>query len=157
MIQAQYHFIKTACGVCKRPLLIEQWINGSNHTIGITVVCADCIVLPFLASFEKEHQKEAAEIRKWIDDCKPKVWCIGPDETEYYAARSETEMKEYYISLVGEQQAKDDFEDHFELVPESKMDAEFDFHPENGDVTQTTWRKLLRDAILPSQVSSGYC
>lgn len=66
--EPQYHFITTKCGTCNRPLLIEQWVNGSNHTMGLTVICAECITLPFPADFEKNHSIEAEEIKKWLDE-----------------------------------------------------------------------------------------
>lgn len=84
-----------------------------------------------------------------------RVWQIGPDGTEYYAARSEEEMKAYYRQIVGDDESCDeDLRDHFEEVKD--LDAEFDFN-DDGEKTRTTWRKLAEDqAHLPTQISTGY-
>jgi hypothetical protein len=85
-----------------------------------------------------------------------RVWCIGPDGTEYYCARSEEEMRAYYISLIGEAEAHEDLEEYFEEVPDSKMDEEFEYDLD-GEKIRTTWRKLLEGVKEPTQISSGYC
>lgn len=83
------------------------------------------------------------------------VWQIGGDGTEYYAANSEQELRDFYIGLVGKEQAEEDFTDEFRKLTDSEMDAEFDFN-DDGDVRRTTFRKLANDAVLPTQISSGY-
>lgn len=56
-----------------------------------------------------------------------RVWQIGTDGTEYYAARSEEEMKAFYFVM-----------------------------DEDGKEVKTTWRKLAESSTLPCQISSGY-
>lgn len=82
-----------------------------------------------------------------------RVWCIGSDRTEYFAARSEEEVRTLYIGMVGDEQATEDFEACFLEVTD--YDKEFDFD-EDGTKIRTTWRKLLDDVTTPTQVSSGY-
>lgn len=84
-----------------------------------------------------------------------KIWCIGADRTEYYAAHSEEEMRQFYIGLVGKQQAEEDFEGCFEELAESELDAEFEME-EDGEKRKTTWRKELIGAHIPCQISTGY-
>jgi hypothetical protein len=89
-----------------------------------------------------------------------KVFCIGPDGTEYYAANSAEEMRTAYIELVGAEQAEQDFKGGFKEIAEEEMDSEF-FHgeeDEDGGYTQelTTWRKLAEDALPGTQISTGY-
>jgi hypothetical protein len=84
-----------------------------------------------------------------------RVWQIGPDGTEYYAAHSEEEMKAYYRSICGtEEHCEEDLRDYFEEVTD--LDAEFNFN-DDGLKTRTTWRKLAEDqSDLPTQISTGY-
>lgn len=85
-----------------------------------------------------------------------RVWQIGTDGTEYYAARSEEEMKAYYRELCGsEDHCESDLRDHFEEIPAEQLDAEFDFE-EDGKMIRTTWRKLAEQCDSPSQISTGY-
>jgi hypothetical protein len=81
-----------------------------------------------------------------------RVWQIGPDGTEYFAARSEEEMRAYYALL--SDTAEEDLRDYFEEV--SDIDAEFDFN-DDGEMKRMTWRKLAEEcAELPCQISTGY-
>jgi hypothetical protein len=83
-----------------------------------------------------------------------KVWQIGPDGTEYYAAHSEEEMKKYYREICGsEEHCEEDLREHFEEI--TNLDAEFDFNDE-GEKKRMTWRKLAEDQELPCQISTGY-
>lgn len=83
-----------------------------------------------------------------------RVWQIGPDGTEYYAAHSEEEMKAFYRGICGmEEHCEDDLRNHFDEV--SDIDAEFDFN-EDGQTVRTTWRNLAEQSKLPTQISSGY-
>ena len=85
-----------------------------------------------------------------------RVWCIGPDGTEYYAAHSEEEMRDFYVGLVGKEEAERDLAEHFEEVPQAALDVEFQFD-EDGNKIMTTWRKLIDSAItIPTQISTGY-
>lgn len=82
-----------------------------------------------------------------------RVWQIGPDGTEYYAAHSEEEMKDWYRKTVGEEQAAEDMDD-FEEVHDLDTVMPFD---DDGVKTTTTWRKLAEDCPeLPAQISTGY-
>ncbi len=85
-----------------------------------------------------------------MNDKTIRVWQIGPDGTEYYAAHSEEEMREWYKATADNWE--EDLRDHFE---EQDPDAEFDFN-DDGVVTRTTWRKLAEEQQLPSQLSTGY-
>lgn len=88
------------------------------------------------------------------DETVIRVWQIGPDGTEYYAARSEEEMRAYYRTLTEPELADEDLKDHLEEVTE--LDSEFDFN-DDGDVKRTTWRKLAEECgELPCQISTGY-
>jgi hypothetical protein len=82
-----------------------------------------------------------------------RVWQIGPDGTEYFAARSEEEMRAYYT--LQSDTAEEDLRDHFEEV--ENMDAEFDFD-DDGEKKRMTWRKLAEEHLgcLPCQISTGY-
>jgi hypothetical protein len=85
-----------------------------------------------------------------------KVWQIGPDGTEYYAARSEAEMREWYLKEAAvAEEAEEDLRDHFEEV--THLDAEITFN-DDGEIRQTTWRKLAEEHAehLPTQISTGY-
>lgn len=86
-----------------------------------------------------------------------RVWQIGPDGTEYYAAHSEEEMKRFYRQLLGPRDkaiADDDLSLYFEEVTD--LDEEFDFN-DDGEKTKTTWRKLAESSgELPTQISTGY-
>lgn len=86
-----------------------------------------------------------------------RVWQIGPDGTEYFAAHSEEEMKEYYRTMLGpreKQLAEHDLKHHFEEVLD--LDTEFDFE-DDGEKTRSTWRKIVETgAKLPCQISTGY-
>ena len=83
-----------------------------------------------------------------------RVWQIGPDGTEYYAAHSEQEMREYYLNIVGREMGEEDLRDYFEEV--TGLDIEFDFN-DDGEKKRTTWRKLAEKCDeLPCQISTGY-
>lgn len=83
-----------------------------------------------------------------------KVFQIGPDGTEYYAAHSEEEMREYYKGLVDEETATEDLRDYFD--PVKNIDEEFDFN-DDGENKKTTWRKLAEECVeLPCQLRTGY-
>jgi hypothetical protein len=96
-------------------------------------------------------------LRKLVRDLagKMRVWCIGSDGTEFWAARSEEEMRECYIAEVGESQAKEDIEDGFDELSDERMDEEFDFN-DNGKTVRTTFRKLAEKAEPGSMLSTGY-
>lgn len=81
-----------------------------------------------------------------------RVWQIGPDGTEYYAARSEQEMRDWYQTITDT--AEEDLRDYFEEVDD--IDREFEFN-DDGEVRKVTWRKLAEEcAELPCQLSSSY-
>jgi hypothetical protein len=86
-----------------------------------------------------------------------RVWQIGPDGTEYFAANSEDEMKQYYRQMLGARekaQADHDLIHHFEEVGD--LDEEFEFD-DDGEKRMTTWRRLAQSASeLPCQISTGY-
>jgi hypothetical protein len=94
-----------------------------------------------------------------MNDKPVRVWQIGPDGTEYYAAFSEEEMKKYYRELCDtEDHCEDDLRDEFEEVTGAGLDIEFNFN-DDGQVEKTTWRKLAESfrEHLPCQISTGYC
>lgn len=88
-----------------------------------------------------------------------RVWQIGTDGTEYYAASSVKEMKRWYMQLAGTNKDdharhERDLREHFEEVED--IDAEFDFN-DDGEKRITTWRKLAQECKeLPCQLSTGY-
>jgi len=84
-----------------------------------------------------------------------RVWQIGPDGTEYFAAHSEDEMKDYYRRTMGiGPETERDLTRHFEEV--ENLDEEFAFN-DDGHLTNTTWRTLAESASsLPCQISTGY-
>ena len=83
------------------------------------------------------------------------LWRIG-EESEIFAAYSEEQVRDYYIKLVGNKEADEAFGCLFEKIPETEMDAEFDFN-DDGDKSRTTLRKLATGmAIVPTQVCSSY-
>ena len=93
------------------------------------------------------------------DEKQIRVWQIGPDGTEYYAAFSEQEMRSFYRSLLGsrpedQREAEHDLKHHFDEV--ENLDEEFEFN-DDGQKLITTWRKLAATATsLPCQISTGY-
>ena len=81
-----------------------------------------------------------------------KVFQIGPDGTEYYAARSEEEMREWYKTI--SDTAEEDLRDYFEEVTD--IDTKFQFN-DDGEVRSVSWRDLAMEcAELPCQLSSSY-
>ena len=87
---------------------------------------------------------------------KIRVWCIGGDGTEYYAAHSLEELGQFYLDLVGWQQLLEDVSSGFRELSKAQLDAKFDFSEEDGTVRRTSFRKLAKDAKLPNQLSTGY-
>lgn len=82
------------------------------------------------------------------------VYLIGSDGTEYYAAHSEQEMRDWYLRTIGDDSAVEDLRDEFEEVTD--IDSEFDFN-DDGEMKRTTWRKLAEECNeLPCQLSTGY-
>lgn len=95
--------------------------------------------------------------RQILDDSRPvRVWCIGPDQTEYFAAHDEVELRQMYVDMVGEEQTNEDFSAHYEEVPQSAMDALLDWTDEEGRRIKITWRQIINEAYVPCQVSTGY-
>ena len=86
---------------------------------------------------------------------KIRVWCIGGDGTEYYAAHSLEELGQFYLGLVGWQQLLEDVSSGFRELSNTELDAKFDFD-EDGVVRRTSFRKLAKEAKLPNQISTGY-
>lgn len=87
---------------------------------------------------------------------KVRVWCIGSDRTEFFAAHSEEEMRQYYTRMVGKSQAEEDFAEYFTEVPEAVLDVEIELD-DDGKKLMTTWRKQADSAtIIPTQISTGY-
>ena len=84
-----------------------------------------------------------------------RVWIVGGDGTEYYAAHSEEELRAFYIRMVGAEQAELDFADGLEEVQQADMEAEIEMD-DDGEKRRTTWRKELEGAAIPSQISTGY-
>ena len=83
-----------------------------------------------------------------------RVWQIGPDGTEFYAARSEEEMLAYYRLNSDPATCESDLRDHFEEVTNLDEEMQFD---DDGEKKLTTWRKLAESATeFPCQISTGY-
>lgn len=82
------------------------------------------------------------------------LWRIG-EYSEVYAAHSEKEMLDYFLKLVGAEEAIEAVASMFERVSDNELDVEFEFD-NDGERTRTTWRKLAADMDVPCQVSSSY-
>jgi hypothetical protein len=79
-----------------------------------------------------------------------RVWQIGPDGTEYYAARSEEEMKAYYRLNSDPETCESDLAEEMQEVLD--LDNEFPFD-DDGEKVMTTWRKLTESCkTLPCQI-----
>lgn len=85
-----------------------------------------------------------------------RVWCIGPDGTELYAAHSEEELKAYYTKLVGKEQAEADIAESFSELSQSDLDTEIDWVDSCGNKIRTTYRKEAEASLLPTQIATGY-
>jgi hypothetical protein len=84
-----------------------------------------------------------------------RVWCIGAEKTEYYAAYSEDEMREFYSEMVGSKHAEADFAACFEEVPASELDVEFEL-VEQGKHVKTSWLKLIAlHESFPALIKTG--
>lgn len=83
-----------------------------------------------------------------------KLFMIG-EHSEIYAASSESEMRKYFVELVGEEEAESSIADLFEEIPESLFDKEFKYD-DDGKIRTTTWRKELKGVDEPTQMSTGY-
>jgi hypothetical protein len=66
-----YCFVKAECKYCHRKVLVEYFVNGSNHTVGISTTCARCIPFPLQPEFIKAHPSDAKEIEEWVKSEKP--------------------------------------------------------------------------------------
>lgn len=85
-----------------------------------------------------------------------RVWQIGPDGTEYFAAHSEAEMRAYYRLNSDPDTCEEDLRTCFEEVSGLDLDREFYFD-DDGEKTKTTWRKLAEECShLPCQIGTGY-
>ena len=86
---------------------------------------------------------------------KKKVCSIG-EESELFAARSEKEVREFYVELVGQDDAAEAFESDF-TERDLAEEWEFDF---DGVRKTMTLAELLRDihahTAMPNQVSTSY-
>lgn len=86
-----------------------------------------------------------------------RVWQIGPDGTEFFAAYDEAEIKRFYRQMFGskeKKQANQDLAHHFQEVTD--LDQKFEFN-DDGEKKMTTWRQLAESAgKLPCQISTGY-
>lgn len=85
------------------------------------------------------------------------VYLIGSDGTEYYAASSEQQMRDWYAKTVGDDSVEEDLREHFEEVTE--IDAKFPFN-DDGEMRETSWRELAQEmrqaGHWPCQLSTGY-
>ena len=70
-----------------------------------------------------------------------KVFVIGSDGTEVYAAHSVEEMAASYRELMG-QDAEDDLDNYFRELTD--IDSEFDFD-DDGEKKKATWRRLAEE------------
>ena len=106
--------------------------------------------------FQTEVAAPAATISTLPDEAKQpvRVWNIGPDGTEYYAARSEQELRDMYLLMVGEKQASEDFaDDSFRELTASELNAVFT----NAETDEPlTLRQIAERSALPTQICSGY-
>ena len=54
----------TACNKCGHKILIEMALIGSQHHVGVTATCGDCLVVP--EQFRKEHPEAVSKVEKWL-------------------------------------------------------------------------------------------
>lgn len=60
----RYDITFAECPKCKKKLLIERVINGTDHDLSIIVTCQGCVALR--DEFRKEHPEKAEKIENWI-------------------------------------------------------------------------------------------
>lgn len=88
-----------------------------------------------------------------MSDEKIRVWSIGED-SELFAAHSEEEVRSYYTDMVGNADAEQAFDDHFEELPDLDLAHEYD---NDGKKEILTLRELIEmNAPPPCQISTSY-
>lgn len=98
--------------------------------------------------------KKAALLRKEEAElARIRVWCIGSDGTEMFAAYSKAEVRKYYRSL-GTPECEDELKNYFSEL--SDIDRRFRFKDGNGKTVVTTWREIAAECDLPAQVGTSY-
>lgn len=108
---------------------------------------------------EKQASKPPVKFRrtgetKMNEDIK--VWSIGED-SELFAGHSEEEVKRFYTTLVGEDDALQAIEDHFELVAEGEsLNDEHEYNCD-GAKRMLSFRQLIElCGSMPMQISTSY-
>ena len=51
------------CPKCGKKILVEVALCGTNHNVGITVICAECVII--VEEFRLSHPEQTAAIEKW--------------------------------------------------------------------------------------------
>jgi len=55
------------CNKCGRRIMITRVLLGVNHTIDSIVTCQVCIT-EISPKFKKEHPKDTAKLKKWLEE-----------------------------------------------------------------------------------------
>lgn len=82
-----------------------------------------------------------------------RCWHIG-ELGEIYVAHSEKELRAWYPTLVGEEQAAEDMASEFRELTDEEMDAEAK-DPETGEMF--SWRTIASESVcVPNQIGTMY-
>lgn len=66
-----YTYYKKECTKCKRRILVEIGLIGTNHNAGVSVTCANCIKEEQIPEeFKKENPEAYNDIMKWVKERK---------------------------------------------------------------------------------------
>lgn len=58
---------KKECTKCKRPILVEVSLFGTNHNAGVSVICRECLEQPFDKEFVEQNPELAKELEEWME------------------------------------------------------------------------------------------
>lgn len=56
----------TACNKCGRKILVEMALIGSQHHVGLTATCGECLMIS--EELRNEHPQIAAKIDRWLHE-----------------------------------------------------------------------------------------
>lgn len=82
-----------------------------------------------------------------------RCWHIG-EIGEIYVAHNEKELRDWYPTLVGAEQAESDLPAEFRELTDAEMDAEAE-DPDTGEMF--SWRKIASESVyIPNQIGTMY-
>jgi len=71
MIEFPYVYHKLECPECGRKILVERFLVGTNHTIRVGVICAECLHKKGLSEeFREKNPRGAEDIERWLEESK---------------------------------------------------------------------------------------